>query len=87
MFPNESRIIPACAGSTACRRTYSPYIWDHPRMRGVHQFIFQYVFMLKGSSPHARGPQWFKAMLGLISRIIPACAGSTKVKLDSLSEL
>ena len=30
------RIIPACAGSTACRRVRAPRRRDHPRMRGEH---------------------------------------------------
>ena len=33
----KSGIIPACAGSTACRERRIAWAWDHPRMCGEHK--------------------------------------------------
>ena len=71
-------IIPACAGSTACRRVRAPRRRDHPRMRGEHgEKEFEATFNA-GSSPHARGAREHRCGDGLHLGIIPACAGSTR---------
>ena len=51
----NSGIIPACAGSTAYLRHASSSARDHPRMRGEHSPTPKPIWILKGSSPHARG--------------------------------
>ena len=71
------RIIPACAGSTVCPSNGRRYSWDHPRMRGVHGDHHLDEPACKGSSPHARGPPGGLLSPVVVSRIIPACAGST----------
>ncbi len=48
-------------------------------MRGVHCDYMKEKFILKGSSPHARGPQGFGQLYRATFRIIPACAGSTSL--------
>ncbi len=80
VMPNEQtviRIIPACAGSTSPIFTIVFLIKDHPRMRGVHSGVGQSKLFAQGSSPHARGPPYSNERYELVSRIIPACAGST----------
>ena len=71
------RIIPACAGSTACSQ--GPFFMprDHPRMRGEHSRIAGTSSADTGSSPHARGAHAPAATQSPARRIIPACAGST----------
>ena len=70
-------IIPACAGSTRLGSGCPGRHRDHPRMRGVHFFVPSPLFLVIGSSPHARGPPvdggGYEGRIG----IIPACAGST----------
>ena len=48
-------IIPACAGSTRSLPTRRLPSWDHPRMRGEHEWVPLEAFTAEGSSPHARG--------------------------------
>ena len=50
---------------------------DHPRMRGEHTLYLTSRVTPSGSSPHARGAPLDGERLLRISRIIPACAGST----------
>ena len=85
-FRLSVRIIPACAGSTPCssRRARSP--WDHPRMRGEHSSSSSACVCLPGSSPHARGAHDLVPHRPALGGIIPACAGSTRARLD-LSQL
>ena len=70
-------IIPACAGSTGCRRRPSGPRWDHPRMRGEHSRSASLSSGVSGSSPHARGARHAKPHAFGRNGIIPACAGST----------
>ena len=72
-----SRIIPARAGFTGTSRgrTLSPR--DHPRSRGVYRFCPCRPWVVRGSSPLARGlppGRWGRRSGG---RIIPARAGFT----------
>ena len=73
------RIIPACAGSTTRHLRFSSQHRDHPRMRGEHMLQVCRCGASHGSSPHARGApcRYIRASSG--RRIIPACAGSTRV--------
>ena len=48
-------------------------------MRGVHVAAHFFFTAVKGSSPHARGPQGFHDLCCVVQGIIPACAGSTLV--------
>ena len=52
----ETRFIPACAGSTKASAVFNAVDKVHPRMRGVHSFRVSRTSMFLGSSPHARGP-------------------------------
>ena len=70
-------IIPACAGSTASRRSGSSTRGDHPRMRGEHIATESCEDTFVGSSPHARGAPSIGTGLSGEGGIIPACAGST----------
>ena len=73
------RIIPACAGNT--RRRHGPRTpqTDHPRVRGEHSLKLCHVCPSGGSSPRARGTPCGGADQGRRDRIIPACAGNTRV--------
>ena len=51
----DDGIIPACAGSTSSLRRWVTSVWDHPRMRGEHNWPLIWVRSNQGSSPHARG--------------------------------
>ena len=73
-------IIPACAGSSSCRsRTYHGDK-DHPRMRGEQPGTLKTIGSNMGSSPHARGAEQSQAVIDRGLGIIPACAGSSRMK-------
>ena len=74
-------IIPACAGSTRSRPRCMGRRWDHPRMRGEHVRRRRMISRKEGSSPHARGAPGGDERAEARPGIIPACAGSTRVKL------
>ena len=78
-------IIPACAGSTPSRRLRPPRTRDHPRMCGEHRQSEPALPGWIGSSPHVRGAQLRNSLRCLIVGIIPACAGSTRRFVLSLS--
>ena len=75
-----ARIIPACAGSTIARKAIAEAEKDHPRMRGVHVLGSGSRLCRSGSSPHARGPRSLISGRHSRTRIIPACAGSTRLR-------
>ena len=76
--PNlASGIIPACAGFTSVRRSWTSAPRDHPRMRGVYLTPTIRTCSTPGSSPHARGLLDANNQDVLNARIIPACAGFT----------
>ena len=70
-------IIPADAGSTLPERLSSLCFWDHPRGCGEHIVIGSRNRGDEGSSPRMRGARRLLGALEMISRIIPADAGST----------
>ena len=72
-----TRIIPACAGSTASAARYSTGWRDHPRMCGEHSVCHEFPLGSKGSSPHVRGARQYSQLKPALPGIIPACAGST----------
>ena len=73
-----TRIIPADAGSTLNYWTYLSPIKDHPRGCGEHSESHVFCCPWWGSSPRMRGAQYANPCVALISRIIPADAGSTR---------
>ena len=76
-----SRIIPACAGSTRICPAMCLHKRDHPRMRGEHVALTIRRVSIMGSSPHARGALRFIHKVLRRLGIIPACAGSTYVRM------
>ena len=52
-------------------------IWDHPRIRGEHDFDLEAIVDDLGSSPHTRGAPAQRQQAPNPRRIIPAYAGST----------
>ena len=75
------RIIPACAGSTAANWSRTRCGRDHPRMRGEHCRERVSYTMWQGSSPHARGARPARHGDRDWPGIIPACAGSTRLRV------
>ena len=74
-------IIPACAGSTCARLSARLEHGDHPRMCGEHRSIVGIGVACQGSSPHVRGARRPRQPGIRPNGIIPACAGSTQVRL------
>ena len=72
------RIIPARAGFTAQRPHRVVGDPDHPRSRGVYDFLHGLLTCLSGSSPLARGLQKSHDQGAAPGRIIPARAGFTE---------
>ena len=75
LFPGG--IIPAYAGSTGTTPFPSARSWDHPRIRGEHEWAEFTTPAGGGSSPHTRGAHVIDGAHGLLQGIIPAYAGST----------
>ena len=74
-------IIPACAGSTLKVSGRLRFAWDYPRMCGEHRNIIACICVSLGSSPHVRGARRPRQPGIRPNGIIPACAGSTQVRL------
>ena len=72
-------ITPARAGTTAIRVASELVPWDHPRSRGDHKCTPDNVREITGSPPLARGPRLFLPHPGVIVRITPARAGTTRI--------
>ena len=72
-----ARIIPARAGFTPYGEADKCSSWDHPRSRGVYDFITVGDLNLTGSSPLARGLLPGTPGFRLVFGIIPARAGFT----------
>ena len=77
-YSPASRIIPAYAGSTMCRAMGITEKKDHPRIRGEHGPPTIGAPSTGGSSPHTRGAPVVCVAEGVLMRIIPAYAGSTR---------
>ena len=74
---NQTRIIPAYAGSTGCLASTRVTARDHPRIRGEHSPVEPSYSKHEGSSPHTRGAHAGLRRRRDPRRIIPAYAGST----------
>ena len=74
-------IIPACAGSTTSPRASAARRRDHPRMCGEHNTLSVTLDVPQGSSPHVRGAPPPQGGRAAGRGIIPACAGSTDVRV------
>ena len=72
-------IIPARAGFTATATRTGTTRQDHPRSRGVYRTHCRGPIPRTGSSPLARGLQFFRTELLNPRGIIPARAGFTRV--------
>ena len=71
------RLIPACAGKTGHHRAATQPAGAHPRMRGENNLCVTTIFIIGGSSPHARGKLVGVARPRHAVGLIPACAGKT----------
>ena len=77
VLPDQFGLIPAHAGSTACRESrYSP-ARAHPRSRGEHVDVMEFEEVEVGSSPLTRGAPSGTQRSTVHHRLIPAHAGST----------
>ena len=72
-------LIPAYAGSTACRARGRPQPRAHPRLRGEHAAAVDIARHANGSSPLTRGAHHIVTLDMAKERLIPAYAGSTMV--------
>ena len=73
------RIIPACVGNTPDWSSYPRDSGDHPRLRGEHMSLISPEMTISGSSPLARGTRLIISATVDLLRIIPACAGNTRL--------
>ena len=69
--------IPAYAGSTAFDPLMINTALVHPRIRGVHTYLYALGKVWAGSSPHTRGPLFLVMPSPFAFGFIPAYAGST----------
>ena len=74
------RLIPAGAGSTACSKSLICVRSAHPRWRGEHTIAQPLMAGTSGSSPLARGAQPRRRRASDRPRLIPAGAGSTRMR-------
>ena len=72
-----TRITPACAGKTCQQKKYILISWDHPRVCGKDQPVFNHVWTLNGSPPRVRERLLWRSLFITSLRITPACAGKT----------
>ena len=87
-FPTscQTRITPACAGSTHSLIVSTHNSQDHPRLRGEYAPLSTCVASNGGSPPLARGVR-VEHMRDLRQlRITPACAGSTAKECTDFCE-
>ena len=71
------RIIPAHAGNSSSRDSYTPLPPDHPRACGELRYVFKMLGRLRGSSPRMRGTRKLARDRSGKYRIIPAHAGNS----------
>ena len=81
--PVHSRIIPACAGTTAYYPCLCLHHRDHPRVCGYNTVSKFANLVYSGSSPRVRVQRKLILLDGELARIIPACAGTTVYPLFS----
>ena len=73
-------LIPARAGTTRNSGTHSVNARAHPRSRGDHAKIHPKIQGIGGSSPLARGPRASLQVAVARDGLIPARAGTTKLR-------
>ena len=76
----DEGIIPACAGSSAGACTGLLTGRDHPRVCGEQRLKKSVIKTPSGSSPRVRGAVERELLTGQRLGIIPACAGSRRLK-------
>ena len=76
-----ARLIPARAGNTSYREPRLDYASAHPRSRGEHVNGKWISERETGSSPLARGTHSARFTLTICTRLIPARAGNTVLRL------
>ncbi len=79
----RERLIPACAGNTWAGLPSVAEFTAHPRMRGKHPFQRPRAASAVGSSPHARETHPRRPTPSRRNRLIPACAGNTRITRDA----
>ncbi len=72
-------LIPACAGTTRISQLGCSAWRAHPRLRGDHSATARRLVDAQGSSPPARGPLCMMHSCKATKRLIPACAGTTRI--------
>ena len=78
-FIKAVRLIPACAGKTPRRRARRRPGGAHPRVCGENMSLGRYPHGGPGSSPRVRGKHLPSALPHRPVRLIPACAGKTRL--------
>ena len=79
-----ARIIPAHAGQTGASSTTFPHRPDHPRACGANVALVVCCHSMSGSSPRMRGKlDDLRDMLSRL-RIIPAHAGQTDTRVETV---
>ena len=74
----DAGLIPACAGKTIFEATISTRFVAHPRVCGENNTIRTSELTGRGSSPRVRGKHRAGGAVGVLGRLIPACAGKTR---------
>ncbi len=77
----EFRFIPAHAGNIVHSRFRAARAAVHPRTRGEHMSLPQFIIIRTGSSPHTRGTCKKLIAEALFFRFIPAHAGNIAMTL------
>ena len=72
-------ITPAYAGSSASSLWWIQLVTDHPRIRGEQSGVPLQGAGPRGSPPHTRGADRMRCLVGLVYRITPAYAGSSRL--------
>ncbi len=83
-YQNLLRLIPAYAGSTEVAGRHLSRKPAHPRIRGEHRSEQLKLLFIIGSSPHTRGARAFLSPGRRSVRLIPAYAGSTRLRTFTL---
>ena len=81
-YYNQRRITPACAGTTDRGKSAECPNWDHPRLRGNNPARSMLAQRPMGSPPLAREQPWRKRLPRRRTRITPACAGTTRARIN-----
>ena len=76
---HRARLIPACAGKTPFAARFVRFWRAHPRVCGENQGPRRKDMPRTGSSPRVRGKPQQRPYGILARRLIPACAGKTRV--------